>query len=909
MKFPPRFRRNTYKRSLRVTRFHSDPGKDVDDEIRFYMDCRIDELVEQGRSREEAEAEVLEAFGDQEKIREQCLRLTTQISRRARFVEAVSSFAGDLKTSWRDMRRNPGHFLGVSLTLALALALVTAIFTVVYGVLLKPLPFAEPDQVVTVFSQRANTGEDRLANSFQDYLDRKEGVNAFEDVSLHTTSTRSIGEPGSISREFSMYVTPSFFRVIGQRPLLGRFMDEDQIQPGREPQLVISAGLWHRLFAADASVIGTSVDVEGTPHTIVGVMPEEFSFPGWDATIWLPMVIDKSAPPQRMNALNFGMMARLAEGATAAQAQAEIAALNARTAERLPPEMRAEREQNAFRTYVVGFHQDLTRDVSDWLWLLLSGALLVLLVASVSISNLQLVHMGGRLRELSTRFVLGAGRARLVRQLLTESLVLAAIGGGAGILAGAYSLRWWLNSFETWEIPRIDDVGLGAFEVAVLLGLALASVAVASLIGAWSVIRPDLFAVMRAGSATDTGGHARWRGVLVTAQISLAVVLLVGAALMAVSLRNLLSIELGFELDSRQVAAISLAQERYAEGSSKTAFWHDLERQIEALPGLGTVALASRLPFSDWGETTSLAIEGRTPAPGEASALHHRTIVSDGYFETMGIDIRQGRAFETMDDSEAPSVVVVSEALADRYWPGESAIGKRLTLASALQRSASTGEEPPWLTVVGVAREIVQEDVTEVPAGAYYLPLRQVPRGFMRLIVHRDAAAGAESPWPRIHEVLTGMDPELSLFWATTLEESVASSLIPFRLPLLFLAIFASIALVLAAVGVFGVLSRSVSLRSKEIGIRLALGSTRSQVCGFLVRHLAIFVGAGLCLGTLSALALSRWIESLIYGVRPNEPWVFLAVTVLIVFFAVLSAALPTLRASRVDPVKALSAP
>ncbi|MEO1370374.1 MAG: ABC transporter permease, partial [Acidobacteriota bacterium] len=365
------------------------------------------------------------------------------------------------------------------------------------------------------------------------------------------------------------------------------------------------------------------------------------------------------------------------------------------------------------------------------------------------------------------------------------------------------------------------------------------------------MVRPDLFTLMRAGSATDSGGHARWRGVLVTAQIALAVVLLVGATLMAASLRNLLAVDLGFELDGRQVGAVSLPDARYADAGAKIALIEDFERRISAIPGVRSAALASRLPFSGWSATSSLLIEGRSPALDEVSPQHHRTVVGDGYFEAMGIEIREGRGFSLRDDARSPAVVVISEALAERYWPGDSALGKRLAAGSA------TPEDAAWVTVVGVAGEVIQEDVTETPAGAYYLPLRQVPRGFMRLVVHRDVEQNAAaSPWPQIREVLATLDPELSLFWNTTLRESVSSSLIAFRLPMLFLSIFAGIALVLAAIGVFGVLSRSVSLRSKEIGIRLALGSTRAQVCRFLLRHLVVFVGAGLALGTASALAL-----------------------------------------------------
>ncbi len=897
MRFSPFFRR-----AFRITRFRSDVARDIGDEIQFYIDMRVEELVQEGWDPAAAEKEALKAFGDRGRVEAECRTLSQEVDRRRRRTEWLGSLASDIKLVARDLRKRPAHFVSVSLTLALALSLATAVFTVVYGVVLKPLPFGQPDRVVALFNHYVKAGPERVNSSATEYRQRRDGMTSFEDVAIYTSQTRSIGEPGAISRTFSMYVSPSFFRVLGLRPALGRFLDDNQEQPGRRPQVVIGHKLWARLFASDPEIVGKTVPVEGQDHTIVGVMPEGFAFPGWDAGIWLPQVLDESAPPESWYYSMFEMVARLKPGVTVQQAQLELDALNVRTLGDLPTEIRAQKSQNAYRTVVVDFHADLTRNVRHWLFLLLAGSLFVLFIAAVSISNLQLVHVTGRLRELSTRYVLGAGRGRLMRQLMTESLVLAFVGGTLGIIAGSLSLRWWLANFQTWEIPRIDEVGLGATEVALLMTAAILAMLSAGLVGAGSAARPDLFAIMREGSSTEGGRGSRRRGFLVTLQIATSVVLLVGAVLMIVSLRNLLAIDLGFEESSVHAAALSLAErEEYGSRGAKSDFFRSLIDETTALPGVESVAIASRIPFSGWDETTALTPQGRTRSVDEVAAKHHRTVVSREYFQLMEVPLRQGRVFQAGDTLESLPVVVISEVLAAKYWPGENAVGQRICIGPAAD------DDSTWLTVVGVVAEIIQEDLTETPLGAYYLPMQQAARGFTRVLVK--ARPGFEGPlMSDLKRTVNRFNPDLALFWVTTLEQSVDSSLIAYRLPMQFLSIFAAIALALAAVGVFGVLSRSVALRSKEIGIRLALGSSRSQVFGSTLRHLSGFIAGGVVLGLATALGLSRWIESLVYGVEPTALWVFLSVAGLVSTISLLAAFVPALRAGRLDPVQALSA-
>ena len=474
---------------------------------------RAQELVDQGWEPEAARAEARAVFGDRQRIEQQCRALSHQVSRRQRLVEAFDSVFGDMRHALRYLCTHPFYFASVAFTLALAMFLVTAVSSVVYGVVLRPPPFAEPDRVVTVFNSYPKVEALRAKNSLQNYVERQHQLDSVEDFALYSQQTRSVGEPGAIHREFSMTVTPSFFRVLGIRPRLGSFLADEQIRPGQERQVVIGSRLWRERFGADPEVIGRILPVDGEPHIIAGVMPEGFAFPGWDAQIWLPQVVDEAdAAERRWHAESFEMFARLRPGATVEGAQAEMDLRNAAALSQLPSEIQTRRSSAGFSTRIVGFQEDLVRDVRGWLLLLLAGAIFVLVIACVSISGLQLVHTTGRLRDLATRYVLGASRLRLWRQLLTESLVLAVLGGGAGIALGARSLGWWLRRFETWEIPRIDEVSLGGPEMIVLAAGAFAAMVASTLMGVFAVSRRDLFAVMREGSATPSDEQRQMAG-------------------------------------------------------------------------------------------------------------------------------------------------------------------------------------------------------------------------------------------------------------------------------------------------------------------------------------------------------------------------------------------------------------
>ena len=897
MRFSPFFRR-----AFRITRFRSDVERDVHDELDLHLELMIEALMDEGLSQSEAERRAHLQFGNRRQVAAECIALSAGISRRRRRLEWFGTWFSDLKGALRDVMKHPGHYAAVSLTLGLALALATAVFSVVYGVLLKPLPFAEPDRVMSVFGQHTKGGLERLNNSAKEYVQRRDGMETFESVALLTRQTRSIGEPGAVQRTFSLSVTPSFFDVLGLEPAVGRFLDPKQEKPGHAPEVVISYRLWRQLFELDSAVVGETLKVEGQSHQIVGVTPEGFAFPGWDAGIFLPQVLDESVPPEAWYYANFEMMARLRPGATPAQAQAEMDALTQRVLEQLPAELRTRQVQNGYRAVVVGFHQDLTREVRHWLFLLLAGAGFLLLVAAFSLSNLQWVHTAARHREIATHYALGAGRGRILRRLFVECSVPTVLGALLGIGGGNLALRWWLTHFQTWEIPRIDQVGLGAVELTVLVAAALAAMMPAISVGAGTVGRADLFSIMRQGASTETRSAARGRGLLVAGQTAGAVVLLAGAVLMIVTLRNLLAVDLGFETRSVHAAAVSLAQsEGYETRWDKWSFLQNFLDEARSVPGVEAVTLASRLPFSEWNETSSLTLEGRPRGVDEVAAQHHQTVVERDFFRTVGIEIQRGRGFEIGDDRQAPRVLVVSEALAERYWPDQSPLGERVHLGPRRE-----GEDPTWWTVIGVVDEVVQERLTERPLGAFYVPFSQAPRGFTRLLVRTEP--GYRGPViGDLQQRLADLDPGLALFWVTTLEESVDSSLIAYRLPMQFLSIYALIALALAAVGVFGVLARSVSLRSREIGIRLALGSSRAEICRSTMAWLAGFLILGWALGLGASLFLCRWLESLFYGVEPSDPRVLTAVTLVVVAMSLAAAAVPAVRACRVDPIRVLS--
>lgn len=888
------------RRTFRITRHRPDPDRDVQDEIQFHMEMRIRELIQQGLLPRQAEEEAFKAFGNPLKIEADCRQATRSVHRKRRWADAVDSCRRDFSLACRNLLRRPGYSAVALLTIALCLAVNTAVFSVVESILLAPLPFPDSDRILILFNSYPNAGSPRSSNSVPDYYDRQQ-LEAFQEVALYQSESRPVGKGEAVRNVFSMQVTPSFFAVLQVEPESGRAFLDEEGEVGRDAVAIISHGLSRELFG-EAPAVGRTVSVLGASRTIVGVMPPGFLFADWDAQIWLPLAFNQQQKSDAARHRNgYQMIARLKSGVPLETARAQLDALNAAIAEEIPPKLRESLAATGFHTQVHLFKDDLVREVRPSLLLLWAGALFVLLIGCLSLANLQLVRATGRMRELAARLVLGASRWRLTRLLLSESLLLAVLGGGAGLLAAGWSLTL-LDAFEVYQIPRIDEVRLGGSSMLAALVLTLGVGLLSSVLPAAIVHRFDLFAAFRGSGRSSSGrSKAAWRGILASLQVAVAFVLMAGAGLMLASLLRVRAVDPGIEADNVLATAIALPYQRYPEIGQRLQFIDQALGEIRALQGVVEAAIASQIPFSGSTSRGVVTPEGKVPVEGESIQTHYGTVISPTYFEALGIPLLEGRVFDSREQPDSPPVVIVDERLAKTYWPESSAVGKRLLLDS--QR----GESAPWHTVIGVVGEVRQNDLADPsPVGAYYLPHQQVWLGFFRLAVKTSGEPrGLLAP---LRRVIAGMDPEIPLFWVQTLQESVNEQLILRRIPLELLAFFAAAALFLAAVAIYGILDEAVRQRTREIGIRMALGSSLKGIHSLVLGKSLRLLGIGQAMGLIAALLLGGWMAGFLYQVRPHDPWVLLLVAVLTSLAALTASWLPTRRAARVNPVQALSA-
>lgn len=888
------------RRTFRITRHRPDVDRDVQDEIQFHLQMRIQELIQQGLSPRQAEEEARKAFGNRLRIEQDCRQATRSMHRKRRWADGVDSFRRDLSLACRNLLRRPGYSAVALLTIALCLAVNTAVFSVVDSILLRSLPYPDSDRIVILFNSYPNAGSPRSSNCVPDLYDRQR-LDAFQEVALFRSESRPLGRGESLRNVFSMHVTPSFFRVLQIEPRRGRAFHDEEGEVGSDAVAVISHGLSQELFG-DSSAVGRTVLVGGVSHTVVGVMPAGFLFADWEAQIWLPLAFNaeqKSDAARHRN--GYQMIARLKPDVSIQTARAQVDALNAAVAKGMPPQIRETLADTGFHTQVHVFQEDLVREIRPSLLLLWAGALFVLLIGCLSLANLQLVRATGRMREMAARFVLGASRWRLVRLLLSESLLLAVSGGTVGLLAAAWSLGW-LDAFEVYQIPRIDEVRLGGRGFLWAFGLALAGGIISGALPALVIQRFDLYRVFRASGRSSSGQSGRaLRSVLAALQVGVAFLLLVGAGLMLASLLQVRAVEPGIEAEGVLATAMMLPNNRYSSLGQRQQFVERALAEIRSIPEVVDAAIASQIPFSGSGSRGTVIAEGMEPAAGESIRTHYATIVSSGYFNTMGIPLLQGRGFDTREGADSPPVVVIDEHLARTYWPHTNPIGKRLLL------DAQPGADAPWHTVIGVVGEIRQNDLADPsPVGAYYLPHPKFWLGFFRLVVK--TTSDPRSLLGPLRRVLAGLDPEIPLFWVQTLEESVNEQLLLRRIPLHMLAFFAAVALFLASVAIYGVLDETVRQRTREIGIRMALGSSLKAIHGLVISRSLLLICAGQLVGLAGALLLGEWMAGFLYKVHPRDPWVLLLVAALTTSAALAASWLPTRRATQVDPVRALNA-
>lgn len=824
----------------------------------------------------------------------------------------MSTLLRDVRHALRLLAKERTFSATVLLTLAVCIGANVAIYSVVHAVLLAPLPWAQPDRLVHVYNSYPRAGAVRGSSGSVDFFQRRERVDAFQEVALHQGGGGTVGEAGATERVALARVTPSFFPLLGVEATLGRTFTEDEMEVGNHLKAILTHAYWQERFGGAPDVVGRDLRVDGRAHAVVGVLGEDFLLPGREeARFFVPLAFDEDDRAMgSWHSNNYEMIARLRPGATLEQARAQNRALNEALIERFPmPNARQLLDDAGYTTVVVPAADDLVRDIAPVLYMLWAGVGFVLLIGCVNIANLMLARSQRRVSETATKLALGASRARVARQVLTEAVVLGVGGGVVGVGLGALGLRL-LMGIGAGDLPRGTEVAVDAGVVAFTLVLAVGAGVLFGAIPVAQVMRRDLSAVFRAESRTGTSSRRAVlvRNGLVTAQVGLAFVMLIGAGLMVMSFRAALSVEPGFDPRGVLTAFVSLPASRYEDAGARRRFWDEMLGEARAIPGVEAASLTSVMPFTGNMSSSIIFPEGYIPSPGESILSPFRTQAGPGYFEAMGIEVVEGRAFRETDGPDAPRVLVIDEWLAERYWPGGGAVGSRMVFGAP--PGADFVPEDALATIVGVVRTIKHNDLT-APAGehvgAYYFTYRQMPPGSAVLAV-RSATGDAAGLTSALRAALGRLDGELPLFGVETLEARIDQSLASRRIPLVLMGVFAGLALFLAVVGIYGALAYSVTQRRREIGIRLALGSSPSDVFRAVVREGLVVMGAGLLLGGAGAFFLARLVESLLFDVRATDPGVTLAVAAVLAAVGAVACVVPARRATGVDPVEALSA-
>ena len=816
----------------------------------------------------------------------------------------------DLKFAIRVLIKDRGFTTTAVLTLAICIGANAAIFAIVNSVLLQPLPVPHPRQLVHMYNAYPGAGLEAGAGAtgVPDYYDRLRETTVFAEQALYNARGVTIGQDGSPQRITAMAGTPSLLRMLQVQPIRGRIFTEEDGEVGRTRKVILSYEAWHQLFGAREDAVGGDLRLNGEPYTVVGVLPAGFVFRDPGVKVWVPIAFTaEERADDRRHSNNWSYLARLKPGATIDQAREQIDALNARNLDRFP-QFKEPLINARFHTGVVPLHAHLVRDVRPTLYLLWGGVAFVLLIGVVNVANLMLVRSSGRMKELATRQALGAGMGRIARQLLTEAIVLTAVAGGLGLLLGWAGLKT-AGTFGFEQAPQGTPVNLNGRVVAFTIVLAAAVgmlMALAPVLGLKHVNLSQAFRE-EGRSGTASRGSRTLRRALVAAQVAFAFMLLAGAGLMLASFQRILAIEPGFDPDGVLTGAVTPPASRYKDDAQLVAFADRLLERVRALPGVEAAGITSNIPLgNDFNDSVILA-EGYVMAPGESLISPYSTDVTPGFFEAMRIPLLRGRSFRASDDERAPRVVIVDQRLAARFFGTRDPIGRRLWKPGSPQElSSGPGKDSAFFTIVGMVGNVRTRALTEKePIGAYYFPVAQDAIRSMTLVAR--TAAEPESLTEAIRRQVTALDPELPFYGVRPMQARVDQSLIGRRTPMLLGTLFAAIALFLACIGIYGVLAYQVAQRRREIGIRLALGSAPARIFRLVLREGLVLLGAGLVIGLAGAVAIRRAIETQLFGIRPLDPVVLVAVTATLIAVATIACGVPARRAAKIDPLIALT--
>jgi len=803
----------------------------------------------------------------------------------------------DVRLALRTLRSQPVFAAVAIVTLALGIGANTAIFSVVNGVLLRPLPYPESEQLMTVWLDNRLQGWPQDVTSYPLYMDWAEQSRSFADMSAWTFARTNISGDGEPQRILGIQASPNLLAVLGVEAARGRvFTDADW---DSDPNVVVlSNSFWRARFGGESNVVGTTVTLSDTPFTIVGVMPADFAFGSTEARFWRPFapdVVDSSR-----GSLWLRVIGRLHEGVAVEAARDDMDRVAAQLEDEYP------RTNEGYGVTIVPLLDDVVGDVSTALWVLLGAVGFVMLIACANVANMSLARAATRESEMALRSALGADRRRLLHQMLTESVMLATLGGAVGLFVAFWGLR--ILQVLAPDLPRISGIGIDAGVLAFTAVVSLATGILFGIVPALRVSRPELNEALKEGGRTASGGVAgRWfRQSLVAAEIALALVLLVGAGLLLRSYGELRRVDLGFEPDGLLMTSISLPSSTYPESADVYRFFSDLLESVAALPGIQSVAAVDSVPLGTRFSSGFFTIGGRAPVPRDELMEVKFNVVTPGYFATMQTPLLTGRAFEAADSIDGRRVVIINDTMRRMYFSGEDPVGQRFLFGRP--EGYATDEDPnpelPWLNIVGLVADVPQRSVRQPAEPEVFLPYAQGRGDTLTLLTRATAEPGSIAG--AVRAAVWNMDADLPVANQRPIADRVGGSSAQERLNFRLLGVFALLALTLAAVGIYGVMSYTVSQRTREIGIRMALGASTTDVARTVLRGSLTITAVGLLMGIGAALLTTRLMSSLLFGVEPTDPLTFTLVAATLGIIAIAASLIPAHRATKLDPTLTL---
>lgn len=820
----------------------------------------------------------------------------------------------EIKVALRGLAKSPGFTAIAIATLALAIGANSAVFSLINALLVRPLPYQEPSRIALIWEQFSTQGLDRIPCSPPEFLDLQKEFQSGTDLAAFNYQTFNIGGGDVPERITGAVVSPSLFPLLGVEPIKGRTFAREEEGIGHDDVIVISERLWKRRFNANPMLVGKTMLLNGRSYTVIGIMPAKFEFPiplfgiqgnqfAERVDIWKPLSFTPLELKER-GSRSYALITRLRPGVSLIQAQAELDKIISNWVQTYKDNYGG----GGFGAKIYPLHDQVVGQMRTGLGTLLGAVVFVLLIAGANLAMMLLARASAREREFAIRVALGAGRWRLLRQMLTESVLLSVTGAAIGIFLSIWGLEL-LKQIGARTIPRLAEVNVDLVVLIVTAVVAVGTGILFGLIPAFATAKPELTEALKEGGRSSTTGVRRnqVRNSLVVAEIALALVLLVGAGLLLKSYARVQNVDPGFDRQNILTAELDLSEtkypqrgsENYNHGAAMTNFWNEALRRVQQLPGVETASFTIVLPLSGSNTDSSFAIEGRELRPNEPGPDEELRIVSPDYFRALKTSLVRGRFFNEADNADAPGAVIINDALARKYFPNEDALGKRITFSDPRK------PDPKWLTIVGIVQSIRHHALDVDPAPEYYLPLAQRPQSEMILAVR--SAQDPRTLTSAIRREIQSIDPDQPIANIRTLETVTADSIAPRRMSMVLLGTFAGIALLLASVGIYGVISYLVVQRTHEIGVRMALGAQRGDVLRLVVGHAARLVGIGTLIGLLLAFFFTRTLSAFLYTVGAFDLATFVFVTVALGAIALLASYIPALRATRADPMIALS--